>query len=126
MILSHLSLFFILRTSFAEKLVQEDVYFALSPTLFKVEPNSVCLIPLLFETVKVTGNLHTVWRGLTLVVYLHCTDVFQTTFAHLQAYLEACVFMLCIHIVLYVYFLLFELQSFVTNKTMWYLYCTYA
>lgn len=60
-----------LRTSSAEKLDWEDVYFPLNPVLFKIEPTFVRLILLLFETVYVTGNLNTVWRGLTSLVYLH-------------------------------------------------------
>lgn len=72
----------------------EGVYFPLSPTLFKIEPTSVRLIPLVFETVSVTGYLYTVWQGLTSLVYLHNTDVF----AHVWTYSKTCVIPWFIHI----------------------------
>lgn len=50
----------LLRTFFLEKVELEDVYFPLSPILFKIKPTFVHIIRLPFETVYVTGNLNRV------------------------------------------------------------------
>lgn len=71
-------------SSFCWKSDQQDVYFPLSPALFKIEPTFVSLILLVFETVKATGN-HTLTRlDLIGIFTLHrcspdnictCTDI---------------------------------------------------
>lgn len=66
-----------------KELDQENVYFFGEPRSV-IEPTFVRLIPRLFESVEVTGNLYTVWQGSASSVYLHYADVLQTTAAHVN------------------------------------------